>query len=233
MKYLICLLFLIAFQTGFSQASLDEIDLHRIPQKKIRNFIHHQKSLNIHAFADVRPTFTKDQDVSVYREVEKKYLIKENMHKVFESYRSTSPSVSWNGKMISFGLMFAKGSNKVLYSDEVFPGVDTGQVVYVNLRLLGGIYNLAVGFEIVDIDPDNKEIVYSYIEGGKSMGEQLLKFTDTKEGYTLLIHKTFFKSNSKFRDRFLYPPFHIKAIDEFHRNMLKVLFNDRPELINL
>jgi hypothetical protein len=233
MRYFIVLFFFVLSVTGFAQASLDAIDYHRIPQKKIRHFIDKQKSHNIHLFTDVRPTYVKGQDVSVYREVEKKYLIKENINKVFESYRSTSPSVSWNGRMISFGLMFSKGSNKVLYSDENFSGVDTGQVVYVNLRMLGGIYNLAVAFEIVDINPDSKQIIFSYVEGGKSQGEQLLQFIDTEDGYTMIIHKTFFRSNSRFRDRFLYPPFHFKAINEFHKNMLRVLFKDSPELINL
>lgn len=233
MRCFLLLFFIFISYTGFAQTRLDEIDLHRIPQKKIRHFIDRQKSSNVHLLTDVKPTFSKGQDVSVYSEVEKQYLIKENINKVFESYRSTSPSVSWNGRMISFGLMFSKGSNKVLYRDENFTGVDTGQVVYVNLKMLGGIYNLAVAFEIVDIDPESKQIIFSYIEGGKSQGEQLLQFIDTEDGYTMLIHKTFFRSNSRFRDRFLYPPFHIKAIDEFHKNMLRVLFKDKPELIGL
>lgn len=230
--FILLLLFTINFH-GFSQASLDEIDLHRIPQKKIRSFIDHQKKHNVHFLSDIKATFSKGQDTSEYREVEKKYLIKANINKVFDSYRTTSPSVSWNGHIISFGLMLNKGSNEVSYCDETFSGVDTGQVVYVNLRLLAGIYNLAVAFEIVDINPESKQIVFSYVEGGKSQGEQLLQFVDTEDGHTLLIHKTFFRSNSRFRDRFLYPPFHIKAIDEFHKNMLRVLFGGKPELVNL
>jgi hypothetical protein len=233
MKYI---LFLFAFSISFSvlaQSSLDEIDLHRIHQKKIRNFIDNQMSHNVHLLSDVKPTFYKGQDTNVYKEVVKKYLIKANINKVFDIYCSTSPSVSWNGHMISFGLMLNKKSNKVLYSDEAFSGVDTGQVVYVNLRMLGGIYNLAVAFEIVDINPASKQIIFSYVEGGKSQGEQLLQFVDTNDGQTLLIHKTFFKSNSKFRDKFLYPPFHIKAINEFHKNMLRVLFGGKSELVNL
>jgi hypothetical protein len=214
---------------GYSQTSLDEIDMQKIPQKKIRSFINQQKSNNIHRFCDVKPTFYIGQDESSYREVEKKYLIKENINKVWDTYRSTSPSISWNGKIISFGLLVSKGTDKVMYRNEKFAGVDTGQVVYVNLKLLGGIYNLAVAFEIVDIDLINREIIFSYIEGGKSRGEQLIQFIDTKEGYTEIIHRTFFKSDSKFRDKFLYPPFHIRAINEFHRNMIEVLFKNNTK----
>lgn len=233
MRLFLFLLCSFSFIAGFAQTSLDEIDLQRIHQRKIRDFIDRQKSQNIHLFSDVRPTFSKGQDTNSYREVEKKYLIKANINKVFESYRCTSPSISWNGHMISFGVMFSKETNQVLYSDENFAGVDTGQVVYVNLKMLGGFYNLAVAFEVVDINIDRKQIVFSYVEGGKSQGEQLLQFVDTEDGNTLLIHKTFFRSKSKFRDRFLYPPFHIKAIDEFHKNVLRVLFNGNPELISL
>jgi hypothetical protein len=231
-QYLVLFLLFISYAV-YSQASLDLIDLQKIPQKKIRTYIDLQKSHNVHFFKDVKPTFTKGQDKSPYREVEKKYLIKERINKVWDIYCSTSPALSWNGKIISFGVLFSKGADNVMYRNESYAGADTGQVVYVNLKLLGGLYNLAVAFEIVDIDNVNKEIVFSYIEGGKSSGEQLIQFVDTKEGYTEIIHTTFFKSNSKFRDKFLYPPFHFKAIDEFHKNMLNVIFNDKAKLVSL
>jgi hypothetical protein len=102
-----------------------------------------------------------------------------------------------------------------------FTRIDTGQVFYINLRILGGLYNLAVGLEIINIDPVNKSITYSYVKGGKSRGEQTIHFIPTIKGYTEIIHQTAFKSDSYLRDRYLYPYFHKIAINEFHRNMKK------------
>jgi hypothetical protein len=124
--------------------------------------------------------------------------------------------------MVSFGLLISKWQNTVMYrNDEYFAGIDTGQVFYVNLKIMKGLYNLAVGLEIVNIDSTNKSITFSYLKGGKSRGEQTIYFVPTRKGHTEIIHQTAFKSNSFFRDRFLYPYFHRIAINEFHRNMKK------------
>jgi hypothetical protein len=84
-----------------------------------------------------------------------------------------------------------------------------------------GLYNLAVGLQIIEIDSVNRTITYSYIKGGKSRGEQTIYFVPTKKGYTEIIHRTAFKGSSLFRDYYLYPWFHRIAINEFHRNMKK------------
>ena len=60
------------------QNSLDDIDLFRIPQKKIREFIMRQKAENIKFFSDVKPTFHTGEDTSQFRFSEKKYIIKES-----------------------------------------------------------------------------------------------------------------------------------------------------------
>jgi hypothetical protein len=226
-KFLI--LFFLGFSIlGFSQNNLDDIDLLKVPQRKIRGFIENQENHNIHKFSDVKPTYFVGQDTSIYRRVEKKYFIKESINKVWECYKNTSPSESWKGKMISFGLLLNKTDNKIMYATDSFAGVDTGQVVYVNLKMLKGLYNLAVAFEIININIIKKEITFSYVEGGKTRGEQLLQFIDAKDGSTEIIHSTLFRSNSKFRDKYLYPKFHIKAINEFHANVLRKILKS-PE----
>ena len=91
-----------------------------------------------------------------------------------------------------------------------------------------GLYNLAVGLEIIDIDTTNKSITYSYIQGGKSRGKQTIFFFPAKNGFTEIIHQTAFKSDSYIRDRYLYPYFHRIAINEFHRNMKRSL-QEEPE----
>jgi hypothetical protein len=205
---------------GFSQKGLEEIDLKRIPQEKIRNFITKQIEHNIKKFSDIEPSYEDGQDLTGFRELESTYLIKERPDTVWNEYKTVSPAKSWNGRMISFGLLFSKWTNFIMYrNDNNYSGIDTGQVFYVNLKIMGGLYNLAVALEIVGVDSVNRCIKFSYLKGGKSQGEQTIHFISTGEGYTRIIHRTAFRSDSHFRDKVLYPFFHRIAINEFHRNM--------------
>lgn len=200
---------------------MDDIDLYRIPQKKVRRLITHQKENKIHKFEDIKGSFKSNEDTTAYRTVNKLYLIKESLSNVWENYLSTDLTRAWNGSIVSFGVSVSKTNYNICYRNDFIVNADTGQVLYLNLKLLKGVYNLAVAFEITKIDPIRKIIVFNYVEGGKSMGEQILRFRSTEDGFTEIEHKTFFRSNSRFRDRRLYPFFHLKAIDEFHANILK------------
>jgi hypothetical protein len=193
----------------------------RIPQKKIRNLIeHHCQDKNSAKFTQLQATAPKGHDFSGYHMLESSYLIKEDPETVWKAYQNTSPAKSWNGRMVSFGLLISNQKNTVLYrNDPYFTGIDTGQIFYVNLKIMKGLYNLAVGLEIIELDSINKSIRFSYLKGGKSSGEQMIYFIPTRKGFTEIIHTTAFKSDSYLRDRFLYPYFHQIAISEFHKNM--------------
>jgi hypothetical protein len=223
MKLLFSLLFVIASWLSHAQNASKAIDMARIPQKKIRTLIENQFSKsNLQYFNELQATYRKGQNLKGYHILESVYFLREDLEKVWKTYQITSPAESWNGNMVSFGLLISKWQNTVMYrNDDCFAGIDTGQVFYVNLKILKGLYNLAVGLEIVNIDSTNKSITFSYLKGGKSRGEQTIYFVPTRKGHTEIIHQTAFKSNSFFRDRFLYPYFHRIAINEFHRNMKK------------
>ena len=118
-----------------------------------------------------RSTYHKGQDLKGYHMLESVYYLKELPEKVWKTYQNTSPAESWNGSMISFGLLLSKSKNTVMYNnDKYYSGIDTGQVFYVNLRIMKGLYNLAVGLEIINIDSTHKSITFSYLKGGKSQG---------------------------------------------------------------
>jgi hypothetical protein len=219
----ICLLFyyLLASIACYSQPTTQIIDLNRIPQQKIRSLIIDQFSETSYLECSVmQPTFRKGQILSGYKYLESAYYLRLAPEVVWEAYQKTSPAQSWNGSIISFGLLISKPGRNILYCDDpAYSGIDTGQVFYINLRILKGLYNLAVGLEIVDIDSIQQSITYSYLKGGKSRGEQTIYFLPTKKGNTRIIHQTAFKGDSFIRDRYLYPWFHRIAINEFHRNM--------------
>lgn len=219
MKGLFILVTLVIGSTCFAQTNIDEINFNQIEHKSIVKFINEQHELDVNKISDIRPSCSSSDDLSTFEKQEKKYLIKENFAKVWSNYLNASPTESWEGKLVSFGVLISKPENEILYPGDEFREIDTGQVVFLNLRLLRGIYQLAMAFEVINIDPDNGIIEFSYIEGNKSKGIQRLKFVATPEGYTRIIHSSFYKSHSRLRDKVLYPFFHMKATNEFHRNL--------------
>jgi hypothetical protein len=231
MRSWLSLYLIIASSVCVAQNTLKKIDLTRIPQEKIRTLLTLQFSENSILQCNIlQPTYHKGQNLKGYHYLESAYMLKEIPEKVWKTYQATSPAESWNGSMVSFGLLISKSKNSIMYRDDKnFTGIDTGQVFYVNLKIMKGLYNLAVGLEIIDIDTFHRSITFSYIKGGKSRGEQTIFFIPTKKGYTEIIHQTAFKGDSYIRDRYLYPYFHRIAINEFHRNMKKfILLNNKP-----
>lgn len=208
---------------AFSQLKLDDIKLELIHQKKIREYIKLQIENNKHRFCEIHPSWCEGTDLSNYSKNEKTYLLNDELQKVWSGYLSANPSKSWNGRKVSFGLLLKKYPENIFYQNDSISGVDTGQVFYLNLRLIDGICNVPVAFEVVKIDNNNKIFEFSYIEGNKSTGMQRLEFFDIGNGITKIIHTSFFKSDSEFRDKWLYPYFHKKIINEFHKNMRTLL----------
>jgi hypothetical protein len=225
-KNLCCFLFSLIISSSsfiYSQnALIEEVNFDLIPYKTVKTYIHEQVKMNIISFSDIKPSWKNIQNQVAYHTQEKTYLIKENLSKVWEKYRTTSPAKSWNGKKVMFGFMFEKNNNTPIYCGDEKTEIDTGQVIFLNLKLLK-FYNLAMAFEVISIDTDKKIMEFSYIEGNISQGKQSLQFIDTPEGYTKIIHSSVFKSDSKMRDKFLYPFFHTRTTNEFHRIMKRII----------
>lgn len=215
--------FLVNSIHGLSQNKLIDVNLNLIKHKKVRRFICHQQEENIESFYDIHPTLLKDQIPLDFKRQDITYTVKEDINTVWNYYLTISPAESWDGKRVSFGVLFSKNPEQIIYSGGRFSAIDTGQVIYLNLKILKGIYNLALAFEIISIDVKNKIIEFSYIEGNKSRGKQRLQFFKTDNGRTKIIHSSFFKSDSKIRDRILYPFFHKRATNEFHKNMRRII----------
>jgi hypothetical protein len=225
MRPAIFLFLIFASSITHAQMSTTHVELDRISQKKVRSLVAQKMNAdNALPYNTLEPTYKKGQSLKGFYYLESDYYYRENINEVWKIYNKTSPAEAWNGRMISFGLLITKWKDKNLYNnDKNYAGVDTGQVFFVNLKIMGGLYNLAVGLEIINIDTLNKSITYSYIKGGKSRGKQTLYFIPTKNGHTEIIHKTAFTGDSFLRERCIYPIFHRKLIDEFHSNMKRSL----------
>ncbi len=219
MKYLGLFIAVIIYCQMFSQTSVNEINYDLIQYPQIKKYIDQQKVDRVETLQDFVPSCFATSDLSTYEHQQKEYVIKESLPVVWMNYTNTNPAKSWDGKLVSFGLLVSKKTNSIYYSGDKIPGIDTGQIIFLDLELLGGFYHLAMAFEIIKKDTENGIVEFSYLEGNKTQGIQRLKFKPTEEGYTKIVHSSYFKSSSKLRDKILYPCFHKRLINEFHRNL--------------
>jgi hypothetical protein len=200
------------------------INLHDISQRKIRNYLVSNEISKMHDFSSIHPSWKKECDGSDFNLLEKEFFMNYSLSTVWEFYRHVNSIKMWNGKSVSFGVLLSKSSNSVVYATNTnSPEIDTGQVYFLNLRLIRGLFNVPVAFEITNIDPSLKILEFSYIDGNKSLGKQTLRFFDNGDGRTRIVHISYFKSGSHLRDNLFYPWFHKKFIKEFHGNMRQLL----------
>lgn len=226
-KYFLFLVFLLNVFLCNSQMTFSEIDFNKVPQKKVQEFLIEQQNNHIHSLIEIQPSIKQNSELKGYRNHAKEYFLKDSLIKVWQHYIVTNPGDSWNGKIVSFGMLFSKKDEQIVYRNEYVSHIDTGQVVFLNLKLLKGIANLATVFEFITIDKKERIIEFSYINGNITKGKQRLQFIETNKGYTRILHTSFYKSSSLFRDRFLYPFFHDKISNEFHRNMKKLYYKNK------
>jgi len=201
---------------------MKDVTLERIPQKRIRAFIKN----NISSLEDLRPSHCKGDPIDNFLTHEEQFYLNYPMDMVWEYYLKTNPSKIWNGNFVSFGLMLSRQDNRIMYADEPYVEAEVGQVYFMNLKIFKGLYQLAVSHEIIEINREKKSFDLSYIEGGKSIGFQRIALHNNGANKTKIIHSSFYKSKSKFRDRFIYPYFHTKVLKEYHSNMVKHISNE-------
>lgn len=207
----------------YGQLTMNDINLEQIQQKKIRKYIECLIEENKHQFTDIHPTLKSDNDLSSFRKNEMTFFMDGYRQDIWNGYITANPSRAWNGRKVSFGVLLQKSPANIFYDHDPINSIDTGQVYFLNLKLLFGIYKLPVAFEIINVDTLNKIIEFSYVEGNKSSGVQQIKFKDAKAGLTKIIHTSYFKSDSRCRDIWIYPFFHKKIVKDFHRNMSGLL----------
>jgi len=185
-------------------------------------------------FSSIHASWKKEIDKSDFKTVEETFILKYGLSAVWEFYRHTSSFRMWNGKSIGFGLLIAKHSKVITYAKSTScPEVDTGQVYFLNIRFIKGLFNIPVAFEIINIDTVRRLVEFSYIDNNKSTGKQTIQFFDNGDGQTRIVHSSIFKSESELRDKLLYPYFHKKFIREFHRNMRKLINNQVDHIVAL
>lgn len=206
----------------FGQFYLADVDFDKIGMVQVEQYVQDQLSNNTKKFTDVKPSLAPGASTEGFRFHEREYVVKDNLINVWSHYVKTNPAIAWNASRFSFGMLFSKANEQLVYPNEPVNGIDKGQVVYLNLNVLK-IKKIATAFEITTVDKQKNVIEFSYIEDNITHGKQQLTFTKMRKGYTKIIHRTYFKSESTLRDHFLYPYFHTRLTNTYHRNMKHLL----------
>ncbi len=200
-------------------SSLLNVDLNRIAQPAVKKLIKKHISEGMDNFEDIVSTNKQGEDLSGFRIHNALYIYSVDRDKVWSKYINENPSEAWNGKLLSFGVLVSKNSQSVLYSGGTYEGAKAGQVLYLNLNLFLGLFQLAVAHEIIEVNHEKKYMDLSYVVGAESVGMQHIEFIDNGDGTTNVKHTTFYKGESNFRDKFIYPYFHTKVVNDYHNNM--------------
>jgi len=216
------LFLLIGFQLK-AQICLNDVELDKISQDKVQKFVERQQQHGIETFEEIKPSLQTNADLMGYYVRENVYQVKKGVDEVWSNYLHKSPNKSWNGRKVSFGFLFSKKEDRIVYCDENISKIDTGMVVYLNLRLMSGLINIATAFEIITIDEENKIIEFSYLSGNISSGKQRIEFFETPKGNTEILHTSFYECNNFPKNHFFYPYFHTRATNEFHRNLKRMM----------
>lgn len=195
-----------------------KIDFSRIKQQKVHDLLNSHDLKELKDFGRLKSCCYCETDLG-YHSHSKSYIIKANIDKVWNAYSTIHPNIAWDGKMISFGMLYCKENNELVYHDDQYKGAEVGQIFFVGLRILSGLLKLGVAHVITNIDQENKSLRICYLEKGKSEGSQFIHLSETPDGFTKVVHDTKYKSDSAFRDRVLYPALHSIAVNEYHRNV--------------
>ncbi len=205
-------------------AQSDSIHWQRVPQKKVVKLLQQNQLNTSNDFKDLNTHCYATDDSSTYSFHTKTYSLTESIEKVWWAYTRQNPTlaVQKRGK-IQFGLMYVEVKDELFYGNSSFEEMTEGQIIFWNLRLMGGFLKIAVGQKVTQVDSNQHQLQICYLQDGKSKGSQSIKLVPMANGGTQIIHQTYFKSHSKFRDRHLYPGLHENAIDAYHRSVAKFL----------
>lgn len=208
---------------GFAVAQLpgEDLDISRIPQRAVRDLVRKEKVKTTTDFQHMTTACYREEDSLNYQTNLKTYVVKEHIAKVWDKYVSLTPRKAWGGRMVKFGFLFSRPDNQFIYAENANDPIREGNIIYVNLRLLKGIKNMGVAFEVTRLDAASRTICFCYLENGVSTGSQEIRFAELANGKTRISHLTHYKSHSAFRDKELYPIFHSKFVGEFHQNVLR------------
>lgn len=223
-KFFVIVFVLISF-TCQSQTRLSDIDTGRIKQKSIRIFLKNQMGKGIVNFEDFRPSVDEKTDSSQFEYYESHYFLRQTQATAWNAYLTIHPAKVWQSKVISYGFIYSPIQKSVIFSDDTYPGLEPGQLFFLEFRLLAGLVRFPICLVVTRINRIKHEISFSYVDSGPSKGSQTILLKNTGSNETNIIHSSIHKTRNFLRDKIFYPIYHRKAVGEVHRNIKKLLGN--------
>lgn len=217
-------LFLLVFFScvnALAQTRLDDVQVAKINFPKVVEYLHHQMDNGNQYFDGIKPSLKPGSKNDDYHVIAREFLIKDNLDAVWNTYLKAGLQKAWNTKKINYGFSYSRHLDSLFYTGDEACKLESGLIVFLNLKMLFGFKNLAMAFEVTQIDVEDKVLEFSYLKGNETEGKQQLIFDRTSKGYTLITHLSYYKSRVKPRDK-LYPLVHTQIINRFHRNMKEI-----------
>jgi hypothetical protein len=184
--------------------------------------------LGIKYFSDLTPSCFAKQDSNSFKLLDCTQAIKGKAQRVWSKIKGIRLKDQYCGPIVSMGFLYSGREDRLFYANDEFPGIEEEQIVFLNLRLLHGIRNLAVALKVTRVDDANRTIDLCYLSHGMSEGTQQIRLIEGTNGNTIISQRTRYRNRSKFREKRLYPYFHRKAINELH-SILKRLIEGGQE----
>ena len=233
----ILIIFILMTYASQAQTRLSDTDTSRIKQKSIRNFLKSQIDSGVVNFEDFKPSVDEridssqfDSNIHLFRLRQAQAPLRQaqgSLQKTtasaWNAYLTAHPATVWQGKIVSCGFIYSPVSKRVIYPDDKFPGLETGQIFFVEMRVLFGLVKFPVCFMVTQIDENKHTIAFSYVSSGASKGAQTIRLTDDAKSGTKIIHSSIHQTENILRDKTLYPIYHRKAIKEVHQNIKNIL----------
>lgn len=221
-RYILIIFILITYASQ-AQTRLSDIDTSRIKQKSVRNFLKSQMNSGIAYFEDFKPSVDEQTDSSHFDFNSHRFHLQQTLATAWNAYLTAHPAKVWQSKIVSCGLIYSPISKRIIFPDDNYPGLETEQIFFIEMRILCGLVKFPVCFMVTQIDESHHAITFSYVSSGSSKGSQTIRLTDDGKGSTKIIHSSIHQTENILRDKTLYPIYHRKAIKEVHKNIKNIL----------
>jgi len=220
-RYILIIFILTTFTTQ-AQTRLVDIEIGRIKQKSIRNFLKSQVESGIVHFEDFKPSVGVQTDSSQFDSNIHLFRLQQTPEAAWNAYLTAHPAKVWHGKIVSCGFIYSPISKQIIFPDDIYPGLETGQIFFIEMRVLCGLVKFPVCFMVTKIDESELAITFSYVSSGPSKGAQTISLVGNGKGGTKIIHSSIHQTENVLRDKTLYPIYHQKAIKEVHKNIKNI-----------
>lgn len=199
------------------------IDKERIQSSQTLDYLSKNELENSADLEAITPKcYSEDQHENFHKH-SKTYELNCSIQKAWDAYITIPPEISWSGRRLIFSFAYDTSPKNISYAHDSYDGMKENQLIFIVIKIFFGLFKLAVTHYVSEVLPDQKKVKLCYVDGGKSWGSQFIRFEKISEDRTIIVHETYYRSDSKFRDEKLYPWLHERIIDQFHKNVKKYL----------